>query len=265
MTWPGAALASRRMARDGAVLVGVIALVMWYGVLRFPIHWMADGHAYWSVDASHPWLRGVGHPGAFTYSPPAAALFVALGHIPEPLFLTGWTALSLGIAVWLLRPYPIAALALALPLVEEITLGQVELILAAAIVLGFRWPWTWTVVLLTKSTAAIGLLWFVIRREWRQLAEALVVTAAIVAASLVAAPEWWREWLAFLQSQGALQALVPRLAIAIVVVAWGARTDRRWAVPVAAVVALPAVWLSSLAMLAAAAYLARADAGPRAP
>ncbi len=42
-----------------------------------------------------------------------------------------------------------------------------------------------------------------------------------------------------------------RLPIAIAVVVWGARTDRRWAVPVAAMLALPALWYGGLTILLA--------------
>jgi hypothetical protein len=37
----------------------------------------------------------------------------------------------------------------------------------------------------------------------------------------------------------------------MIVVIWGARTNRRWAVPVASLIALPAVWYGSLSMLLA--------------
>ena len=67
----------------------------------------------------------------------------------------------------------------------ELAGGNIHLLLAAAIVLGFRWPWTWSLVLLTKITPGIGLLWFVVRREWRNLTIALGGTAAIVAVSFV--------------------------------------------------------------------------------
>ncbi len=45
--------------------------------------------------------------------------------------------------------------------------------MAAAIALGFRYPATWAFVLLAKVTPGIGLLWFLVRREWRNLAIAL--------------------------------------------------------------------------------------------
>ena len=52
--------------------------------------------------------------------------------------------------------------------------------IAAAIVIGFRWPAAWSLVLLTKITPGIGLLWFAVRREWRSLAIALGAVIMIV-------------------------------------------------------------------------------------
>ena len=42
-----------------------------------------------------------------------------------------------------------------------------------------------------------------------------------------------------------------RLPAAIALVVWGARTNRRWTVPVASMLALPAVWYGGLSMLLA--------------
>jgi hypothetical protein len=41
------------------------------------------------------------------------------------------------------------------------------------------------------------------------------------------------------------------LPAAIALVVWGARTDRRWTVPVASMLALPALWYGGLSMLLA--------------
>ena len=76
----------------------------------------------------------------------------------------------------------------------EVAGGNVSLLLAVAIVVGFRWPAAWALVLLTKLTPGIGLLWFAVRREWRSLAIALGATAAIVAVSFVILPDQWRDW-----------------------------------------------------------------------
>ena len=42
-----------------------------------------------------------------------------------------------------------------------------------------------------------------------------------------------------------------RLPAAVAIVVWGARTDRRWTVPVAAMLALPALWYGGISMLLA--------------
>jgi hypothetical protein len=42
-----------------------------------------------------------------------------------------------------------------------------------------------------------------------------------------------------------------RLPFAVALVVWGARTDRRWTVPVAGMLALPALWYGGLTMLLA--------------
>jgi hypothetical protein len=63
-----------------------------------------------------------------------------------------------------------------------------------AIALGFRYPATWAFVLRAKDTPGVGLLWFLVRREWRSLGIALGVTAALVAVSLVFDLRLWQEW-----------------------------------------------------------------------
>ena len=141
----------------------------------------------------------------------------------------------------------------------ELIGGNISLLLAAAIVLGFRWPATWSFVLLTKVTPGVGLLWFVVRREWRSLAIALGATLAFVAASFVLVPGAWPAWIDNLRANAGgsgTWAAVPiplaiRLPAAVLTVAWGARHDRRWTVPIATMLALPALWYGSLAMLLA--------------
>ncbi len=76
--------------------------------------------------------------------------------------------------------------------------GNIDLFIAAAVALGFRYPWTWGFVLLTKVTPGVGLLWFAVRREWRSLLIALGVTGTIVAVSVAVNPQLWQEWFAFL-------------------------------------------------------------------
>jgi hypothetical protein len=130
--------------------------------------------------------------------------------------------------------------------------------LAAAIAAGFRYPATWAFVLLTKVTPGIGLLWFAVRREWRSVGIALAATILIAALSIALAPRLWFEWFDYLRSSQqptAMTALpIPllwRLPFAIALVIWGARTNRRWTVPLAAWLALPVLWIGSPVMLLA--------------
>jgi hypothetical protein len=126
-------------------------------------------------------------------------------------------------------------------------------------VLGFRWPAVWSFVLLTKITPGIGLLWFAVRREWRSLAIAIGATGAVVAVSYVLMPDAWRTWpqvLANNVGKNGTWAAVPiplavRLPFAVALVVWGARTNRRWTVPVSAMLALPALWYGGLSIMVA--------------
>ena len=69
-----------------------------------------------------------------------------------------------------------ALLVLAFPPVAlELYHGNIHLLMAAAIVLGFRYPIGWSFLLLTKVTPGVGLVWFAVRREWRPLIIALGV------------------------------------------------------------------------------------------
>jgi hypothetical protein len=203
--------------------------------------------------------------GAFTYSPAFYQAVAPLQSLGWPGFATVWTALLVGTAVWL------GPLALAFPIVPlEVYLGNVHLLIAAAIVLGFRHPWTWAFILLTKPTCGIGLLWFAARGEWRNLGIALGATVAVVAVSFALGPELWVDYVSRLigyvgsSPEVGLSLPVPlwvRLPVAAVVVVWGARTDRRWTVPVAVMLALPVLWVHGLAILAAVPILLAARSG----
>jgi hypothetical protein len=125
--------------------------------------------------------------------------------------------------------------------------------------IGILAPALWAFPLLTKVTPGIGLVWFAVRKEWPQLAVGVGVTAAIVGVSFVLTPGAWFEWVGLLTSNVGADVAYPhvpipmlyRLPFALAVIAWGARTDRRWTVPVSMLLALPVIWPGSLALLAA--------------
>jgi hypothetical protein len=254
----------RRAFVDGTIVAGLLfAAYLFLVVAPAAGTFGFDAYAYWAVDPANPYAATAGALGAFTYSPVLALAFSPFGILPFWQFLWLWTALLVGTAVWLGgRPVrPILAVFAFPPVALELYHGNVHLLMAAAIALGFRYPAAWSFVVLTKVTPGVGLVWFLVRREWRALAIALGVTAALAGLSFAFDPASWRSWLT--DSLGATVAGAPlnqfalpvplwvRLPAALVVVAWGARTDRRWTVPVAATLALPVLWPSGLAMLAA--------------
>jgi hypothetical protein len=234
----------RRAIRDGIILGGLLVAVT-AGWLSFngPA---IDAHAYWLNRPPVTYNALPGTDNAYLYSPAFAQVLSPLTSIlPFHVFLALWLTALLLTFRWLTGP--ILLLPAVILFFGEISYGNIHLLLAAAMVVGFRYPWTWSLVLLTKVTPGIGLIWFAARREWRSLAIALGATAVIAAVSFALEPNSWFAWADLLQRSAAVPAptvLLPgplwlRVLIAAVVVVWGARTDRAWTVPVAAVIALP--------------------------
>ena len=264
-----------RLLRDGYVILAVVFV----GLRLFSIEPWADSvdaYAYWTTRTGDFYATAeTGHIGAYLYSPAFAQALAPLVVLPLAVFTALWTAINFAALWWLLRRWALPSL-LFLPIPFEIISGNVHLLYAVAIVAGFRYPATWALMLLTKVTPGIGLLWFLARREWRAVAIALGATAAIVAVSFVLDRAAWEQWIAILRSdlagagQGSIQTpgwylavpLVPRLAVAAFITVAAALTDRPWLLPVAVVIALPVVWMNGFAVLAAVVplWLARAQA-----
>ncbi len=215
-----------------------------------------DTRSYWGTRT--PLYPGPGTDdgyGLYRYSPVFVPLMGLAATLPWHVFAMLWMGIQGAAFLWLAGSHRLPALAF-LPILFELYLGNIHLLLAVAIVLGFRWPATWAFVLLTKITPGVGLLWFAVRHEWRSLAVALGATLAIVAVGQLVSPEPWRQWVQSLTvtgpAVGTNQVALPmvlRLAMAAVLVTWGARTDRRWTVVVAATLGLPTMWFHGLAML----------------
>ena len=257
-----------RALRDGLAVAGLLFAGYLFVIVAPQAQTFGfDAFAYWSLDIEHPYTQSAGSFGAFTYTPVAARLFAAAAALPWLTFLWLWLAVQIATVAWL--GWKSALLVLAFPPVAvEIYHGNIHLLMAAAIALGFRYPAAWAFVILTKVTPGIGLLWFAVRREWRALAIALGATAALVAVSLAFDLRLWQEWLsgAILRvaNEGVGQPMLPlplvlRLPAAAALVVWGALRDRRWTVPAAAALAVPVPWFSALAILAAIPALARPE------
>ena len=269
-------MAPTRLARVGAFVeraitavppsLGIaLAAVAWSMIVAFsapghPWSTFQEARCYWLPTLEDPyrlstWTSQV----AYVYSPAFLQLMAPISWLPWPLFVGIWAAILIGVVRWLTGPrwLWLAMIAAAM----ELSGGNISLLLALAVVLGFRWPATWAFILLTKITPGIGLLWFAVRREWRQLGLALAATAIVVVVSAAVLPGAWRDWIDVLMTNadagrtGTWAALpIPlwaRLPAAAALVVWGARTDRRWTVLVASMIALPALWYGGFSMLIA--------------
>ena len=183
--------------------VGIaVAVALWGLIVVFSEPWGRlwgtgqDARCYWQATLANPYLHSEWNdPIAYVYSPAFLQLVSPLTALPWQAFIAAWTAILL-LAVRLLTGPRLLAAGLLFPFAAmEVAGGNVSLLLAMAIVVGVRGPAAWAIVLLTKITPGIGLLWFAVRREWRSLAIALGATAAIALVSFVVLPDQWRAWI----------------------------------------------------------------------
>jgi hypothetical protein len=247
----------RQAMLDRTLRLAFVVVLVIFTILR-PVP-AGDAHAYWAVDLANPYTRPVATTDAFTYSPPAALFFSVLGQLPFEVFEAIWTLLIGFALLWLTGPW--ALLFLVLPVVaSDVYLGNIHVLLAAAVVGSLRRPALWAIPLLTKPSVGVGLLWFLVRREWSKLIVALSVTGTLALLAFILAPGLWPAWIDYLLGTGltpntgtAYVVPIPlfiRLPAAVLLVIWGARTNRTWTLPTAAMLGLPVLWMVGLAMLA---------------
>src|SRR3990172_6814032 len=147
-----------------------------------------DAYAYWLTGAGVDYSATFqGATGAYLYSPAFAQLIAPLAALPWPVFLALWTLLIAAPLAWLAGRYALPLLVLP-PVFMSVALGQLDLAFAAVVLLGLRWPALWALPILTKITPGIGLLWFLVRGEWRSLGIEALATPAIALASSVVHP-----------------------------------------------------------------------------
>jgi hypothetical protein len=255
--WRAAAerLASRRV--QGRVAFGfaaATAVLVWLVFTRWggaPV----DARSYYQLDLDHLYWEG-SYP--FRYAPVVAEAFVPFQAIPFADFVAILRALELA-ATLLVTGLFFPLVIFWSPLASEINAANINMLLVAVAIWGLRWPGLWSIVLLTKVTPGIGLLWFAARKEWRSLAIVSAVTLGIAAISFAFRPVLWFEWIAFLtvMTPGEGVPLWVRVVGAAILVIWGARTDRPWTVVVAVALAMPRLYLMTPAMLIGVLYYVR--------
>ena len=256
------------MRRVPVVLAVAALLVGWIGLNMEGIYFR-DAVAYWRPDFDDLYGgRHVGVMSTYLYSPAFAQAMWPFGLLPWEVFAALFSATNLVVLAWLVGPIP-AALLLWIPgpVSDEISTGNIHLLLAAAAVVAFRHPGAWGFPMLTKVTPGIGALWLAGARQWRGLAVAITTTAVVVGVSFAVAPDAWFEWLETLRRSAAVPAgeaavipgplwlrtaLAASLAVGAGVLRW------RWLVPVAMTLALPVPWSSGLSLLVGSLALTRA-------
>jgi len=213
-----------------------------------------DAWCYWRIDPAHPYTPG---EAQFVYTPVAAQALTPFLALPFPVFVAILRLVGLASLVMVAGPATLPALFL-WPVAAEINAANVNFVMGLAILAAFRWPALWAFPLLTKVAPGVGVLWFAVRREWRAFTIAVGVTGTLTAVSFAVAPSLWAQYLSFIANDTPQVAgwpfpypLLLRLPFALALVAWGARTNRRWVVPAAALLALPRLYFQSPALLLA--------------
>lgn len=187
-----------------------------------------DFAAYWSaarhLAAGEPLYAGpnelLGQSGQFKYLPIVAVPFLAFAPLPLEVASLIWLAIEVALAVAVgvalladlpraARPWAAAAYALFLPLVLEVTLGNLDLASLALMLVAWRFrdrpivaavPFALGIGL--KLLPAAMLLFYLAARRWRVVAYAAAIGVAglVVTAPLLAGPD--RDYLAFFPRLG---------------------------------------------------------------
>jgi hypothetical protein len=210
-----------------------------------------------AVDAYVYWHEEPYSSEHYRYSPAFHWLSGPLRALPFEAFLAVWTIAHLAAVAWL-GPWTI------LLAYEDVIRGNINTFMAVAVVLAVRGQaWTWGAALLTKVTPGVGIVYHAARREWGALGVAFGATVAVVVIGGLVDPELWLEWLSSLRAgtdnypaQELLAPLPIRVAVGTLLCALAARWI--WLLPVGMVIAMPALWPASFAVLAALPRLRRA-------
>lgn len=265
------------LAAIGASLLLVTAMARWGAP--------SDEHAYWL--AARRIIEGqplydpaatIVTPFAYLYPPPLAQAMVPVAAIvPSWLFSAGWTVL-MGLALfWLAGRDAIRALALVAfpPVAVEFWFRNVHLFLAVLIVLGLRHASaSFAVGAAIKVSPGLGIPYQAVRGEWRNVAIASAVGAAMLAVSVLLSPDAWRAYVDFALSVDPLQQSsfvaipFPVRAAAGLVLALVAGRLPRWSgdplLVVAVTLALPSLWFTGLSLLVGIVPLVAAERQARA-
>ena len=251
-----------RAFRDAMSIAGVVLLVITMQNNGAGY----DFYAYWAVDPANPYAVTEGF-GAYHYTPPLVWLAGPLRLLAWPTAYWVWFGILLLVLVWLAREWALAWLAFP-PVASELYHGNIHLLIAAALVLSMRTPAAYSFLALTKVSPGIVAIWWLLRREWRQLGVAVGTAAFVATISIVSSPDLWLAWLRHVASDSNAAPnlvqipILARLPFAALLAVAAARTNRAWLLAPAVVLALPLLWVHGLAVLVATTRLSRMGERP---
>lgn len=286
MTSPGSAPGRSRLpiwlvvlAAIGGCLLLIVAVIRWGTPSDEFAYWLA-GQRLLAGEPLYDPSAQPGTPYAYFYPPPLAqvlAPFTAV--VPDAVYVAGWTVLLLACLWWIAGRKPLVALALVafIPVAVELWYRNVHLVLAVLIVLGLRRsPIFLAVAAAIKGAPAIGLIYLVLARRYRDALVMGVAGLAMLVASVVVSPDAWRQFLEVVvaDAAGVGASIVPVpfavravAAVALVIVAGliarrssseggerGRLDDPRTGdalFVVALILANPTFWVTSLSLLVA--------------
>jgi hypothetical protein len=242
--------------RWGLFALGLLFIVgVFAGVIPYRFMVQEDARNYWEGLAyTDPHYR---------YSPAFLWLTAPLRLLPFEAFAVVWAALHVAAVIWLgpwLMAFPFVA--------DDIIAGNINTFLAVGVVLAVKGhAWSWAFPLLTKVTPGVGVLYHVGRREWGAVFMAGAVTLSIVAIGGAIDPMLWMGWVDSLRAGTENYATIDVLAPLPVRIAIGAAlclaaSKWVWLLPVGMIVAMPGLWPSSFALLAAIPLLLKAERVP---
>ena len=253
-----------RLSLAAAILLGIVfGMAQILGKLAAPI----DFDSYWRASLAHLYVASWDDPAlTYLYPPPMAQLLAPLHVMPLAFATVAWTTICFACLWYCLREWtlPVGAAGLAAFLlpndnllasvlsgpISAVLLGNVNIVIAAAIVAAFRRPEWWAISAVLKVGTGIGIVWHPARGEWRGFIRAVGLLALIGAASFALAPSLWVDWTSFAIHNQQGSRLVPvvgpplwtRVLAAIALTVYAARADRAWLVPIACAIANPAIY-----------------------
>jgi Glycosyltransferase family 87 len=262
------------LAGIGASLLLVVAVNRWTVPSDEHAYWLAANRLLAGEPLYDPTATSI-TPYAFWYPPIVAQVLAPIAAIvPSQLFSILWIVLMLGCLFWLAGRNVLVALAMCAfpPIAVEFWFRNVHLIIAVLLVLGLRrWGGWFSVGAAIKLAPVLGIPYLALRGRGREALVAAAFGAVLLAISLALGPELWRQFIDIALARGPSDAsgflpvpYVARLVIGAVLMVIAARVEPRIGEPllvVAVTIALPTLWFTALATLAAIVPLVREPAG----